>query len=168
MFLETLDLTGSEFNLDITSISDPNAAAAAMIAMVMAMLVFYLICFVVYWVYTGFAFSAIAKRAKQNSPGLAWIPAIGPVIVAYKASNMASWPWYLLLGIVLMFFAAIPVLGILLAILGYIALIVFAVYTVIWQWKMFEKIGRPGWWAILCLITPINLILYGIAAWGNK
>jgi hypothetical protein len=36
-----------------------------------------------------------------------------------------------------------------------------------WQWKMFEAIKKPGWWALICLITPINFILYGVAAWSE-
>ena len=110
---------------------------------------------IIVYVYSGFAYMAIAKRAKLPTPGLAWIPVIGPTLIAFQTAKMPWWPWLLLAGFVL------PVLSILCA-------IVFAVYSTIWSWKMFERVGRPGWWAILCLLPIVNLVMIGIAAWGKK
>jgi hypothetical protein len=50
------------------------------------------------WVYMSFAYMKIAKKNKQKIPGLAWIPFIGPLIIAYKASKMHWWPWLLFIG----------------------------------------------------------------------
>jgi hypothetical protein len=139
----------------VTYGSDASGAiAAGVMAFILGMLVALLIIGAILWVYTSFAYMAIAKKAKQDMPGLAWIPGVGPMIIAFQTADMPWWPWLLLIGMI------IPILG-------FIALLVFAVYAVIWQWKMFEKIGKPGWWSILCLITPLNLIFWGIAAWSK-
>ena len=151
-FLEALPV-GSSIGAGLTGL---------IITAVFGMFVFFLIVGVALWIYSALAYSAIAKKAKQTSPGLAWIPGVGPLIVAYKASGMHWWPWLLLLSILVMW---IPIFGIL---AYFVAILIFAVYTVIWHWKMFEAIGKPGWWAILMLISPVNLIMIGIAAWSKE
>jgi hypothetical protein len=124
------------------------------LAAIMGMFVFFLIISVAIWVYTALAFMAIGKKTKDSTPGLAWIPGIGPLLIAFRASKMPAWPWFLLIGFI------IPIVN-------FFAMIAFAIFAVIWQWKMFEVIGKPGWWAILCLISPLNLIFWGIAAWSK-
>ncbi|MEK6938147.1 MAG: hypothetical protein AABX04_03815 [Nanoarchaeota archaeon] len=131
------------------------AALGGMMALFGAFMIFFLILGVGFYIYSGFAFMAIGKKAKLKTPGLAWIPVVGPAIIAYQCSKMHWWPWLLIIG---MF---IPTVGFLFS-------IAFAVFHVIWQWKMFEKVKYPGWWAILCLIPFVNLVLYGIAAWAKK
>ncbi|MBS3083668.1 hypothetical protein J4423_02585 [Candidatus Pacearchaeota archaeon] len=116
--------------------------------------IFLVIVFALY-VYLSFAYYAIAKKARLSSPGLAWIPFVGPSIIAYQTSEMHWWPWLLLIGFMIPF-------------VGSVVGIVFTVFTVVWRWKMFESIGRPGWWSILMLIPIVNLILLGIAAWSKK
>lgn len=107
------------------------------------------------YLYLSFAYSAVGRRAKVKSPGLAWIPGIGPLIIAYKASKMHWWPWLLIIA---MF---IPVVG-------FIANIIFLVFTVIWHWKMFESVKRPGWFSILMLIPIVNFVIIGVVAWGKR
>ncbi len=110
------------------------------------------------YVYTSFAFMSIGRKAGDEMAGLAWIPALGPLIIAFRASGMHWWPWLLLIGFV------IPYLNAIIA-------IVFAVFGFIWMWKLFEKIGKPGWWPLLALIPVVGqiifLVLIGIAAWGR-
>jgi len=107
------------------------------------------------YVYTSFAYMAIARKAKDKMPGLAWIPSVGPALIAFRSAGMHWWPWLLLIGIVIPY-------------VGFLALIAFAVFNVVWHWKLFEKLGRPGWWAILTCIPIVNLVMIGIAAWGKK
>jgi magnesium-transporting ATPase (P-type) len=121
----------------------------------MGMIVVSIIVFIGLYVYLGFAFMTIGKKAKLSNPALAWIPGVGPLIIAFQASKMPWWPWLLLIGVI------IPAIG------GLFSL-AFSVFAVIWQWKMFEKIKYPGWWAILALVPVLNLVLYGIAAWSKK
>jgi len=107
------------------------------------------------WVYMSLAYMYIAKRNKQKNYALAWIPYIGPLIISFNASKMDWWPWLLLSGLF------VPVIG------G-VALLVFTVFAVIWHWRMFEEIKRPGWWALLLLIPIVNFVMIGIAAWGKN
>ena len=129
-------------------------AAGGLVAIILGALAVFFVFLVVMWAYMGLTFSAMARKAKLSSPGLAWIPFVGPAIIAFQASKMHWWPWLLLIGFV------IP------AISG-LASLAFAVFFVIWQWKLFEKIGKPGWWSILCIITPVNFVMWGIAAWSK-
>lgn len=123
-------------------------------------LFFFFIFAIAMYVYMGFAFMVIGRKAKLKTPELAWIPFIGPHLIAFQASKMHWWPWLLWSTLLISW---IPLLNV----IYLIAILVFAVYGVIWQWKMFERIKRPGWWALLCLIPLVNLVLYGIAAWGD-
>lgn len=137
------------------------------------------------YVYLSFAFMTIGRKTKDSTPELAWIPFIGPLIIAFRASEMHWWPWLLLIG----FF--IPLLN-------FIAMPVFFGYTVAWMWKTFKVVDCPGWWSltpvlafvvqmilmpagfisgvnalattgffITNLIHLIYLVFIGIAAWGN-
>jgi hypothetical protein len=127
---------------------------ADLITFILGALMFILVIGVILWIYMGLTFSAMAKKAKLSTPGLAWIPFVGPAIIAYQASEMHWWPWLLIIG---MF---IPILNFLFS-------LAFGVFFIIWQWKLFEKIGKPGWWSILCIISPLNLIFWGIGAWSD-
>ncbi len=106
------------------------------------------------YIYISFAYMTIAKKAKLKSPALAWIPAVGPFIIAFQTSKMHWWPWLFLI------LALLPVLG---NLFGY----AFLIATIFWEWKMFEKIKKPGWWALLNKIPVVNLIIIGIAAWSD-
>lgn len=128
---------------------------AGLMALAGIVLFFFFLMIVALYVYTSFAFTAIGKKAKLKTPELAWIPFIGPTLISFQASKTHWWPWLLIIG---MF---IPVIGLVFS-------IAFAVFSVIWQWKMFEAIKKPGWWALLCLLPIVNLVLYGVAAWGKK
>jgi hypothetical protein len=129
-------------------------STAGIVALIMGLIAVFAVVMIALYVYMGLAFMAIGKKAKLNSPGLAWIPIAGPLIIAFQASKMQWWPWLLIIG------TFIPHIG-------FAFSIAFTVFAVMWNWKMFEKIGRPGWWAILGLIPVVNLVFYGIAAWGK-
>jgi uncharacterized membrane protein YhaH (DUF805 family) len=139
---------------------------AGIIALLIGMIGFVITIFAVLYVYTSLAFMAIAKKAKLNSSGLAWIPGIGPLIIAFQTAKMDGWPWLLLLSLLI---AWIPFIG---PVIYMIAMIAFSVYAIIWQWKMFEAVDKPGWWILLSLIPFVGwlvyLILLGIAAWSKN
>ncbi|MFP4568307.1 MAG: hypothetical protein ACLFN8_05170 [Candidatus Woesearchaeota archaeon] len=127
-------------------------------ALAAGMLVFLIIALIGIYVYTSFAFMKIGQKAKLKTPELAWIPGVGPTILAYQSSKMHWWPWLLLIAII------IPFLNIL-------AMLTFAVFSYIWMWKLFENINKPGWWPLLGLIPGVGaiifLIIIGLAAWGK-
>lgn len=125
------------------------------VGLALGFIALFLIFALILYIYTSLAYFAIAKRARLRSPGLAWIPAIGPLIIAYQASKMPWWPWLLLIGYLIPF-------------VNFFTGLIFAVFAIIWHWKMFESIKRPGWWAILMIIPIVNLVILGIAAWGKK
>ncbi|MFH1308172.1 MAG: hypothetical protein ABIH72_04940 [archaeon] len=126
----------------------------ALIALGILVFLLLLVLLIAVYVYMSLAFAGIARKAKYKSPAIAWIPIVGPAIILSSSAEMHWWPILLLIG------AIIPVVGLLFG-------IAFTVFFTIWTWKTFEKIKKPGWWAILCLITPLNLIFWGIAAWSK-
>ena len=107
---------------------------------------------IILYVYMGFAYTAVGRKAKVKTPELAWIPFVGPTIVTYQAAGMHWWPWLLLIGMIIPF-------------LNVLAAIAFQVMVIVWTWHMFEKIKRPGWWAILFILPIVGLVMIGIAAW---
>jgi hypothetical protein len=128
---------------------------AGALALIAAFIVVLFIVMVLVYIYSSFAYMAIAKKAKYSMPGLAWIPVVGPLIVTAKIAKMHWWPILLLIGF------WIPIIG------GILNLVVF-VFSIIWLWKTFEAIKKPEWWAILCIIPIVNLVILGIAAWSKK
>jgi hypothetical protein len=132
----------------------PTAVDLGGLAALGSILAFMGIIFVALYVYMSFAYMAIGKKTKQQTPGLAWIPYVGPGLISQRASKMHWWPLLLIIGLI------IPVLN------G-IAGLVYFVFFIIWNWKMMEALGRPGWWALLLLIFPVYLILLGVAAWSK-
>ena len=138
---------------------------AALLALGAAVLAVVTVVMLALYIYMGFAFSAIGKKAKQKSPMLAWIPLVGPLIVSYQISKMHWWPWLLLIGFFIPF-------------VNFVCMLVFGVYAMIWMWKTFEAVKRPGWWALVSLgaiipfigflFTLAYLALIGMAAWAKK
>jgi hypothetical protein len=88
----------------------------------------------------------------------------------------------------------VPALQIISQILYYACAILFGIFSLIWTWKAFEKVGRPGWWAIIGIIIElpgwiliitqntvamiigallmiagaiVSVVMLGIVAWGN-
>lgn len=130
------------------------SAMGGLFALAIGLVIFVIAVMIALYIYMSLAFTAIARKAKLSSPGIAWIPGVGPIIIAFRASEMHWWPWLLLIG------CFIPIVNI-------FAGIAFTVFTIIWMWKMFEEIKKPGWWTILMLIPVVNLVMIGIAAWSK-
>ena len=134
---------------------DQNAlGTGALMAFIGAFLVFALVIIIVFYLFSSFAYMAIAKKGKYPSPGIAWIPGIGPVIITWKLSKMHWWPFLLII------WEFIPFIGAAFS-------LAFGVFSIIWHWKTFEAIGKPNWWAILLIIPVVNIIILGIAAWSK-
>jgi hypothetical protein len=146
MFLETLDLT---------SLQGGDFTTGILVALFLQFLFFFAIVAIGLWVYSSLALMAIAKKAKHPSPGLVWIPYVGPGLVTSKIANMPWWPVLLLAGF------WIPIVG------G-LAVLTYFIFSIIWLWKTFEAIKKPGFWAVLQIIPIVGLVLLGIAAWSKK
>lgn len=110
------------------------------------------------YVYTSLAWMSIAKKTKTHPTWLAWIP----VANLYQRSKIARMHWWPILLIIV---GMIPIIG-------FFASIALMVFLIIWNWKAFERVHRPGWWALFLIIPIIGwvvyLILLGIVAWGNN
>ncbi len=135
-----------------------NAGFGGMFGLIAGMLMFFVIFGILVWVYTSLAFMQIAKKTSYPTPALAWIPLVGPALIASSAAQMHWWPILLVIG------TYFPIVGM----FFYLA---FLVFSTIWMWKTFEALERPGWWAILLAIPFVNLIgliLLGVAAWGGQ
>lgn len=129
------------------------AIDGGLIAALLALGAVFFIVGVAVYIYMALAFMKIAKKTKTEPAWLAWIP----IANLYLMSQMAEMHWWPVLLVIAGF---IPVIGPL-------ASLVLMVFGFIWLWKIFERVGKPGWWAILCLIPIVNLVLIGIAAWGE-
>jgi hypothetical protein len=145
-------------NLVTSSYASPLGFLALLLALTGYGIIFFILAFVILaavYIYISFVYVTISKKTNSKPIGIAWIPVIGPALISAKIAKMHWWP--------ILLFAVfwIPVLG------GAIGL-VYTAFFIIWTWKVFEKLKRPGWWAVLCLIPIVNLVLLGIAAWGKK
>ena len=129
--------------------------ASALVALFIAFFLFMLILLAATYVYLSFAFMHLARKARVSPAGIAWIPVVGPAILLSKSAKMRWWPILLLIG------AWIPLIGFLFS-------ITFTVFFIIWLWKTYEVVRKPGWWAILWIVPIVGLVLLGIAAWSKK
>lgn len=140
----------------LSELSNALTSGNAFLLGIALMAILFVVIFIIgIYVYISFAYMRLAQKNKQKNVGLAWIPEFGPIIVAFKAAKMHWWPWLLLSGLISPF-------------VGQWMLLAFGGIVVYWHWKMFEAIKKPNWWAILLLVPVANVIIVGIAAWGNK
>lgn len=141
-------------NFDASTLSQ-GAISGGLAATIVAFFLIGLLFAIALYVYMSVVYMKIAKKGKYSTPGIAWIPFVGPALISASLAKMHWWPVLLLL--------AFPI-----PILGSIAGIVFLVFMIIWTWRMFEGFGRPGWWAIFWLINIVELVLLGVVAWSDN
>ncbi len=119
----------------------------------------FLIFFLAIYIYTSLAYVSIAKKNKRTDGALAWIPFFGKPLLSSKIANMHWWPVLLLITFFIPF-------------LNFITVLLFMVYWFIWNWKVFQSVGKPGAWILLMLIPFAGAIIYfvllGVAAWGEQ
>ncbi len=113
---------------------------------------------IVIYIYNALAYTAIAKKLDMEKPWLMWIPIVNIYMIS-KMAKMHWWPMLLMIG----FF--IPILNIFCS-------IAFVIFAMVWIWKVFQRVGRPGWWVLFTLIPIIGYLIFavllGIAAWSNR
>jgi hypothetical protein len=151
------------------------------------------------YIYTSFALMRIAEKTNTEPSWLAWIPIANMVLLA-KIAMMHWWPvllyapafLFMIIGAILGQFYSVT--GIIFMVLYYLTILALSVFLTIWYWKMFVRVGRPGWWSLVPMIggvvamifmlipttvtmvlgaiialagTAFMLIFLGMAAWGN-
>lgn len=152
--------------------------------------------FLALYVYLSLAYSKIATKANLGNPGIAWMPSMGKLAITYQISKMHWWPFAALTAglsigyLVLML--GLNSLGMMLlgAIILYATIILFTVVSIVWHWKTYQAVGKPGWWIlapiiatfvgiIIAILSPIagvivmaiglisHLVFIGIAAWSE-
>lgn len=130
-------------------------AGAVIGTIVLIVLTFVLI----YWVYTGLAWSIIAKKLKYKNNFLAWIPFARTAMIL----ELGGFNW------AFAFLWLIPIFG-------WIAL---GVLSVIATWRIFEKRNYPGWFALIFILSFIGngigelasigyLVILGFVAWKDQ
>jgi hypothetical protein len=152
------------------------------------------IIFIAIYVYTALAWMSIARKTKTPNGWLAWIPVANNVLISMIA-EMHWWPVLMIIPMIIFaVLSMIPGMRIIFMIPYYACALILAVYGIMWTWKAFEKVGRPGVWSILGAIVSIvgglllvtrntaamivgvviivlgmvlSLVLLGIVAWGK-
>lgn len=99
----------------------------------MFMLVMFVV-FVALYVYMAYCLQQIAKKTNTPNDWLAWIP-IANIVLMVQIARLPLW-W---------------IVGL------FIPFVNIGVIIYLW-WKIAEARNRPGWWAILMLISPVNLV----------
>lgn len=139
-------------------------------AFVLLFFIIFLFGSIALYVYISFAYMKLAKKTNKERAGIAWIPLIGPAIIASKIAKRHWWPILLFIsGIILGFISSLIsimsirsessvvgfVVSFIINLIVITLIIAFYVFFLIWNWFTFEAVGRPGWWAL----TPLSLIL---------
>ena len=155
------------------------------------------------YVYNALVFVSIANKTKTKHPWLAWIPLANNVLMA----NIAKMHWWPVILYAPFFALYIPAMILQAAgdmarfwtlyLISLVPMMILAVFSLIWLWKIYERMSRPGMWAIWPIIafvvgmivmaagvgsaiaSVIGIILFiiglvlqlaflGIAAWGKS
>ena len=102
------------------------------------------------YVYTALCYRALSLRlGYKKGRWLAWIPIIN-IMFLVPILAKKDWKWG--------FMFLVPIANI--------------VFCIIWHWKIFERVGRPGWWTLLMFIPKVGcivfLVMLGIASFGKR
>lgn len=161
-FLQGASLLGNNANTGLNAIPGMGALGAAFAGVFVLIVI---VALAIYF-YLAVAYSKIGKKAGQQNTGIAWV--FTPIVSIFEISKMHYWPWpFLVVGYLLGYLvmmagiatgslASMGIFAVLGIIIIVITMIVFGIMAIIWQWKTFEAVGKPGWWAI---ISPVLAIL---------
>lgn len=146
----------------------------ALLPLILGLILFFFVLMLIVYIYSSLAFMAISRKTGVGPAGIAWIPFVGKPLLSAKIAKMHWWPLLLLLVYILNPIAGLAdstVVAISAMIIVWTGTIIFMIYWIIWGWKVFEAVGRPGWWMILSIIPLLGFVLYlillGVAAWGK-
>lgn len=107
------------------------------------------------YIYFSLVYMKLAQKIGVRPAWLAWIP----IANIYLISKMAQRHWWPLL---LIFTFVIPFLNV-------VTLMIFLTFNFFWHCRIFERVGRPAWWAVASLIpgfgSMVFLVMLSLAAW---
>jgi len=189
-------MAGETLPIDAVGATAGGQGLEALILVMAAMIFVAILVGVALYIYTAMAWMRIAKKTNTEPAWLAWIP-IANIVLISRVARMHWWPILLLIpGMIFSIFNTIYPETVVFLILYVVSVLLYGVFHAIWMWKTFERVGRPGWWAIItfafaALSTPflameipgltmllgiilavigtaLSLVFLGFAAWGNK
>ncbi len=145
---------------------DPSSMGVFLL--IMFLFVFFVL---IAYVYQALSLYYIARKTKTPNEWLAWIP-IGNLVLMANIAKMHWWPVLLYVpGIFFMFISIVAsimgnmVLEIIFTVLSYIAMIALGVYMIMWLWKIYENVSRPGYWSLVPLIISVislSMVVIGL------
>lgn len=107
------------------------------------------------YIYLSLVYMKLAQKIGVQPAWIAWIP----IAKIYLISKMAQSHWWPML---LVFTLIVPILNV-------IALMILLTFNFFWHCRIFEKVGRPAWWAVTLLIpgfgSMVFLVMLSLAAW---
>jgi hypothetical protein len=197
MFLEDLVFSPSDFQaLGGSQTGFGAEMLGQLMSMVAGVVIVGILILLALYIYSSLAYTAIGRKAKLTNPGVAWMPFMGPVATIFECAEAHWWPF---LVAVLGFFAALAISLFSITNTTFVVisgLLILATYLfslvagVVWHWRTYTAVGKPGWFILVPVITiavgflllfvsPIvglilyllgalaHLILIGIAAWSK-
>jgi hypothetical protein len=119
------------------------------------------------YIYLSLVYFKIGEKAKLGSPGIAWSP-WGSLMIIFESAKMHWWPFLMLtlggsLGYLVIMLAGFAIIG---SIIFVGIIIFFLVMAIIWHWKTYEEIGRPGWWILVPILSVILGVILSIVLGG--
>jgi hypothetical protein len=164
-FLQNLSFTRVSGNAisDLLGSSDMGLDLSALLGKAVLYAILAIVIIFALYIYLSLAYSKIGSKTKLNSPGIAWAP-MGSLAVIFESSKLHWWPFlmltigYILGYIIIVFYLVISSstiiyylgIGILIA-----TTLIFAIMSIIWHWKTYEAIEKPGWWILVPVISGI-------------
>ena len=153
-FLQTLPLTGISGN-------PTGGLLGISVRVFIGIFIVFIILFALY-LYLSIVYSKIGKKAGLSSPGIAWMPYGGFLAVIFESSKMHWWPFLMLvIGLLLGYILIISsfIIGSAMNIISSLVLLattaIFLIMSIIWHWKTYEAVRKPGWWVLVPVIAGI-------------
>lgn len=113
------------------------------VAILGGMMVFFVVCFLVMYVFVALALQTIARKTNTENGWFAWIPILNIILLLSIAKKPIWW-----------------------IVLALIPLVNIVVIVLVWM-GVAEARGKPSWWGILVLFPVVNLIAIGYLAWSD-
>jgi len=137
------------------------ADGANTLGIMFLILFMYLIFVLGMYLYTSFAFMAIAKKTNTEPAWLAWIPIANLALLA-KIAKRHWWPILLIipgmifyLGGIILLATGLKIIGIIFLIIYALIILAFGVFITLCYWDTFKALNKPGWWSLIAIISSI-------------
>ncbi len=128
-----------------------------------------IIYFYISLIYMDLAYVRIAQKNDTKNTWLALVPIANSYLLS-KIAHAHWWPTLLPVLFILYMPFYILLTHFLIDVIALFIVVLFVFFIISWQWKVFERLKRPGWWSLSLLIPGvgiciINLVLF---AWRDS